>query len=170
MAKSAHHGSRSADGSESAGPIRRVREALRLFTEEGRRFSDVRDALVKTFGISDTQAANDIRAAYDCIKETFDNEQPHLARRVSQRFWDLSYKAEKTGDLKSAIAALAQLTKMHGLNAAVKVEHSGEVTTHVLDLAKLTREERDALRKLTKAATPESDEMAARTRPSEDDA
>jgi hypothetical protein len=170
MAKSGHDGSRPADGSESAGPIRRVREALRLFTQEGKRYTDVRDSLMTMFDISDTQAANDIRAAYDCIKEEFENEQPHLARRVSLRFWDLSYKAEQGGDLKSAIAAMAQLAKMHGLNAAVKVEHSGAVETHVLDLASLTREERDALRKLTKAAKPAAPEMQSRTRPDGDDA
>jgi hypothetical protein len=51
-----------------------------------------------------------------------------------------------------------------------KVEHSGTVENHVLNLADLTREERAALRVLAKAAKPETNEMAARKRPSEDDA
>lgn len=90
--------------------------------ERGDRYGAVRAQLVVHFGISVRTAERDLVAAYAEVAAEYAAERPVIAARIGQRAWRLALRAEQTGDTHGALAALALVAKVAGLEKGLPHE------------------------------------------------
>jgi len=138
---------RSSSGPAPEHAPHRARFALTRL-DAGDRYSAARAALIAKFGISESTAERDLKAAYQAIADEHAAELPTIAARIAARAWRLAATAERARDVTAALAALALVAKVSGLASAAI-----EVTTTAADslLASMrTRGEREAMHQALK--------------------
>lgn len=117
-------------------PHARVLLAMDLLRQM--RWPAARDELMKSFKISRTTAAVDLARADAIIAEEIRAAAPNLGARSLERLTRMMDNAEARGDIRGAVMAQREITRIAGIASPVNMHHTGRVS---LDLDKLSDEE-----------------------------
>lgn len=102
------------------------------------RWSAARAELMKSYKIGLSTAALDLAKAGELIAEEIRATASSLGARSVERLSRMMDNAEKAGDVRGAVMAQREITRISGIAAPVDLRHSGSVT---LDLDKLSDDE-----------------------------
>jgi hypothetical protein len=110
----------------------------------GLRYRQVVAELEQRFGISDRQAERDIARAYEALAEDEKESRPQRKGKLRAFLWRQARLASTASDFRASVAAAVALSRLDGLDAPQKLEHSGEVVTVADALTPVQREKRIA--------------------------
>jgi len=121
----------------------RVAFALHL-RDEGKRHGYIIPELMSRYGISRSQADEDLRRADVIIVERLEAEAPVVAGRMVARLERAIDAAEDAGDTRGMVAAIGELREWHGVGTTVTVKGSaGSSEAAILAAIKLTPAQRN---------------------------
>jgi hypothetical protein len=125
-------------------PSARVLHALDLLRKM--RYSAAVTEQREKFSICRTTACEDLSKADALLAEEVRRQLPQLAERSIERMARVMDRAEAKGDDRAVVMAQRELTRISGIAAPDKIEHSGSVAvTETIDLSSATMEELEAI-------------------------
>lgn len=121
----------------------RVEFVLHL-RDEGKRHGYIVPAVRERYGVSRSQAEEDLRRADSIIVKRLEADAPVIAGRMMARLERIVDDAEDRGDAKAAIAAIAEIREWSGVGSTINMgPHADPGSTSLLGAIKLTPAQRN---------------------------